>query len=86
MPYPEFFSGAVTAGFVVCALFFTRFWRRTNDGLFLAFAVCFALLAVGQALSTLLGLPQEERSWIYILRLVAFSIVIIAVLRKNFQR
>lgn len=86
MPYPDFFSGTVAAGFVVCALFFTRFWVRTKDGLFLAFAFAFALLAICQALSTLLGLPQEERSWIYILRFVAFSIVIIAVLRKNFQR
>jgi membrane-associated PAP2 superfamily phosphatase len=86
MPYPDFFSGAITAGFVVCALFFARFWQRSRDSLFLAFAVCFALLAVGQALSTLLGLPQEERSWIYLLRLAAFLILIVAILRKNMAR
>ena len=31
-------SGAITMGFVVAGLFFLRFWRRTGDGLFVAFA------------------------------------------------
>ncbi len=86
MPNPDFFSGAIATGLLVCALFFLRFWSRTKDGLFAAFSVAFLLLAVCQALTALLGLPQEERSWIYILRLVAFGIVIIAVLRKNVGR
>jgi membrane-associated PAP2 superfamily phosphatase len=86
MPYPDFFAGLVTAGFAVCALFFLRFWTRTRDGLFLAFALAFALLAISQALTVLLGLPQEERSWIYLLRLLAFLILIVAVLRKNLGR
>jgi hypothetical protein len=86
MPYPEFFSGLITAGFLVCALFFTRFWSRTKDGLFLGFALTFGLLAVSQALTTLLGLPLEERSLIYMLRLLAFLILIFAILRKNMGR
>jgi hypothetical protein len=86
MPYPDFFAGTLAAGFAVCALFFLRFWTRTKDGLFAAFALAFLLLAICQALTVLLGLPQEERSWIYILRFVAFSIVIIAVLQKNLRK
>jgi hypothetical protein len=86
MPHPEFFSGLITAGFVVCALFFFRFWNRTRDSLFMAFSLCFGLLAVSQALSTVLGLPQEERSWIYLIRLLAFLILIFAILRKNVGR
>ena len=86
MPHPEFFSGLITAGFAVVSLFFLRFWSRAKDGLFLGFALCFGLLAISQSLTTLLGLPQEERSWIYLIRLSAFLILIYAILRKNMGR
>lgn len=86
MPHPDFFSGLITAGFVVAALFFLRFWSRAKDILFLGFALAFALLAVSQALTTLLGLPLEERSSIYFLRLLAFLVLIVAILRKNMKR
>ena len=39
----EYLAGAVTLGFAVAALFFLRFWRRTGDRLFMAFAAAFAL-------------------------------------------
>ena len=78
-----FFSGVIAMGFAVCAAFFLRFWGRTSDSLFLVFALAFALLALAQGLTTLLGLPLEERSWIYLLRLLAFVMIIIAVAAKN---
>ena len=81
----DFTSGILGMGFAVCALFFTKFWMKTRDGLFLAFAACFFLLAMGQMLATLLGLPQEERTWLYFLRLGGFLIVIAAILRKNLK-
>jgi hypothetical protein len=86
MPHPEFFAGFLAAGFLVAALFFLRFWNRTRDGLFMAFALAFALLALQQFLAIFLGLPEEDRSWIYLLRLAAFSILIFAILRKNVGR
>ncbi len=86
MPYPDFFSGLIAAGFAVASLFFFRFWSRAKDGLFLGFALCFGLLAISQALTTLLGLPQEERSWIYLIRLGAFLILIVAILRTTMAR
>lgn len=79
----SFISGAIAMGFSVCAIFFLRFWARTKDGLFLAFALAFLLLAICQALTTVLGLPLEERSWIYLLRLAAFTLLIGAILAKN---
>lgn len=81
-----FFSGAITMGFVVGGVFFTRFWRRTGDGLFLAFAIAFALLAFNQALVGLLNIPREEQSPIFALRLLAFAMIIIAILLKNAGR
>ena len=78
-----FISGVIAMGFAVCAAFFLRFWGRTKDSLFLVFALAFFLLALGQALTTLLGLPLEERSWLYLLRLAAFIMIIVAVAAKN---
>ncbi|MBK8841107.1 MAG: hypothetical protein IPO30_21315 [Hyphomonadaceae bacterium] len=79
-------SRASSAAFLVCALFFLRFWRRTRDGLFPAFALAFGLLSLQQFLTIFLGLPEEDRSWVYLLRLAAFLIVIIAITRKTFQK
>jgi hypothetical protein len=86
MDLAPFASGAIAMGLAVCALFFLRFWRRANDWFFGVFALAFLLLAINQALSTLLGLPIEERSWLYLLRLAAFSIIILAIIAKNAKR
>jgi hypothetical protein len=86
MPHPDFFSGFLAAGFLVAALFFLRFWTRSKDSLFLAFAFAFALLALQQALTVFLGLPEEDRSWVYVLRLIAFVTIIFAILRKNMAK
>lgn len=79
----DFLAGAVTAGFALSALFFLRFWRRTGDSLFLTFGAAFFLLGFGQALLTLANVPVEERSWIYLIRLAAFALILLAILRKN---
>ena len=79
----DFLSGAITMGFAVAGLFFLRFWRRTGDGLFLAFAVAFWLLGLGQALLTFTDMPVEERSWLYLLRLAAFSLILVSIWVKN---
>lgn len=83
MPLYDFLSGAVTFGFLVCALFFARFWRRTRDPLFVAFALAFALLALGQGVIALAGIPTEARGPVYLLRLAAFAVIILAIARKN---
>jgi hypothetical protein len=79
----DFLSGSITLGFLIAGLFFLRFWRRTNDSLFLAFAAAFALLGVGQAIQVLANIPQEERSYIFLIRLAAFTIILAAIVRKN---
>ena len=79
----DFLSGAVTFGFVMAGLFFLRFWKRTGDGLFVAFAAAFWLLGIAQALLALANIPVEERSWVYLIRLAAFALIIVAIIRKN---
>ena len=81
-----FAGGALALGFLAVGLFFLKFWRRTRDGLFLAFALAFALLAANQAVPILAGIPSENQGYVYLLRLAAFVLIIAAVLRKNLGR
>lgn len=76
-------AGAVSFGFIASALFFLRFWRDTRDELFLSFGLAFLLLAAGQLALALSGIPDEQRSWVYLLRLAAFVLILVAIARKN---
>jgi hypothetical protein len=78
-----FISGMTTMGYVIAGLFFFRFWWRTRDNLFAYFGVSFIILAVSQALSALAGIPSDDQSWIYLLRLAAFMLLIVGIVAKN---
>jgi hypothetical protein len=79
----DFLSGAVALGFAACGLFFLRFWRRTREELFLAFSIAFLLLGTGQTILALANIPTEERGSIYLIRLIAFLVILLAIYRKN---
>ena len=79
----DFLSGAVALGFLVCAVFFLRFWRRTQDGLFLSFALAFVLLGTSQTVLALGNIPTEDRGSIYLIRLAAFLVILIGIYRTN---
>lgn len=78
-----FLAGATVMGFWLAGLFFLRFWKNTRDGLFLAFTFAFWLLGMNQALLSFSDIPVEERSPLYLLRLTAFVLILIAIWRKN---
>ena len=82
----EFLSGAVTAGYLVAAGFFWRFFRRTHDRLFAAFMVAFVLFALNQALVGLFHVATEPESLVYVLRILGFMVILGAVLDKNVRR
>lgn len=79
----EFVSGLITMGFFIAGVFFLRFWTRTGDQLFAAFSAAFCLLGINQALLVFAPFQIEERSWLYLLRLAAFILIIAAVIAKN---
>jgi hypothetical protein len=78
-----FFAGVVAMGFLIASLFFFRFWLRTRDGLFATFAAAFMLLAANQALAEFIELGRDELGWVWLLRVAAFTLIIIAIVRKN---
>jgi zinc transporter ZupT len=78
-----FVSGLVTMGFLIAGLWFFRFWRRTGERLFAAFAGAFVLLAINQGMAELIALGREETGWVWLLRLAAFLLIIWAIVNKN---
>ena len=78
-----FLAGAISMACLTIALFFLRFWRRTGDRLFLAFAVAFGLLMVERVILVTVTASYEFAPYVYLVRLVAFAVIIGAVLDKN---
>ena len=78
-----FLGGLITMCFAAIGLCFVRFWTLNRDPLFVAFAIAFWLLAANQALVGLSVVPREEQSWVYLLRVAAFLVIAIAIVRKN---
>jgi hypothetical protein len=83
--FEHFVAGVITMGYAVAGLFFLRFWRRTGDGLFCAFAGAFGLMALNSLMVEVLNIPRENQSWIYLLRLAAFALIIAAIVAKNLR-
>jgi len=78
-------AGATGLECLIAGVFFLRFWWRTGEGLFLAFAVAFWLLGLNAVLPTLLSRPAQSHGEVYLLRLAAFLLIILAILAKNMR-
>jgi hypothetical protein len=78
--------GAIAMASVVASLFFLRFWRDTGDRLFLIFSIAFLLLGITRVALTVADTPHESRLSIYLIRLLAFGLIAIAIVDKNRSR
>lgn len=76
-------AGAIAMASLIASLFFLRFWRSTNDRFFLYFALSFLFEAVDRALLGLASSQSEDAPEYYLLRLVAYALIVYAVLDKN---
>lgn len=79
----DFLAGAITLGHVIAGVCFLRFWRKTGDRLFVHFAVAFWLFAANQALVMALGPDHEHVEYTYLLRVLGFVLILVAILGKN---
>lgn len=79
----SFVAGAICLAYLTAALFFLRFWKETHDRLFVIFSIAFAVLAANRALLELFREVHEARSWLYLVRLLAFVLILAAILDKN---
>ena len=63
-----FLSGMITAGYLIAALFFFRFWKRTGDSLFATFGLSFMLFAISQSLSVSFDFLHDDKTGVFFLR------------------
>lgn len=77
-----FISGVLVMGYATAALYFASFWRRSRDRLFALFSWAFVILAL-QRVALAFATPVVAPEWLYGLRLVAFLLILGAVVTKN---
>lgn len=78
-----FFLGVIVTASIVAAAFFWKFWRQTRDMLFLAFSAAFLVEGINRLSFLLIESPNEGRPAIYVVRLIAFLLILAAIVRKN---
>ena len=74
-----------TASFAIGGLFL-KYWRRTRDTLFLAFALAFLIEAFNRIPLLFTGHPNEASPWYYGVRLFSFLLILGGIVKKNYGR
>ena len=78
-----FLLGVIVTASLAAAVFFFKFWRRTRDQLFLAFGLAFLIEGLNRMAFLFVEHPNEGRPAIYVVRLLAFLLIVAAIVRKN---
>lgn len=79
-----FLLGIIATSSLMVGIFFLKFWKHTRDFLFLAFAIAFMIEAFSRASVLFLDKPNEGSPWIYLVRLLASVLILVAILKKNY--
>ena len=82
----NFLSGALTLAYLLAGIYFYRFWRRIPDRLFLHFAIAFWLFAANETVNSMPSVNSQTAGYEYLLRVVGFIWILIAIAEKNFFR
>jgi hypothetical protein len=75
--------GGLVVACMVIGLFFLRFWKATRDRFFALFAAAFWLHGLQWLYSGITGSSNEYAPLAYLLRLAAYSLIVLAIVRKN---
>jgi hypothetical protein len=76
-------TGAIALASTVIALFFLRFWRSSHDRFFLYFALSFGIEGAHRVYSALSYQDSEDSPLHYLIRLLAYGLILWAILEKN---
>lgn len=78
-----FVWGACAMASAVIALYFWKFYRRAGDRLLMLFSLAFATLSLHWIGLGVVQPPEETRHYFYVVRLVAFLLIVVAIVDKN---
>ncbi len=84
MKLEPFLVGVIAMGSLTASLFFLKFYTRTRDSLFLAFALAFGIEAINRTVTIEFKGAPEGSTWTFIIRLFAFLIILAAIIKKNY--
>jgi len=79
----DFLNGIVAAGSLGVGLFFLRLWSESRDRFFVLFGLAFWMLALDRLALAWAAPANENMHYFYIVRLVAFLLIIAAIVDKN---
>jgi uncharacterized membrane protein HdeD (DUF308 family) len=82
----DMLSGAIAMASAIIALFFLRFWRASRDRFFLYFALSFAIEGVHRVVAAIVYHDNEDAPLHYLVRLLAYGLILWAILEKNLPR
>ena len=80
----SFLLGVIATTSLVAGVFFLKFWRHTRDTLFLAFGIAFLIEFANRVALLFVRFNNEGSPWIYVVRLIAFLVILGAILKKNY--
>lgn len=86
MEIRAFLTGVIATASLTSGIFFLKFWRETRDSFFLAFAISFIIEGFNRVTPLFLTHPNEGSPLIYLVRFLAFLLILAAILKKNFGR
>ena len=79
----QFLWGASALASWVAGLYFAKFWRMSQDRLFCYFSIAFWALAAHWTALAVVNPAEESRHYLYLPRLLAFVVILIAIIDKN---
>ena len=79
----RFLLGIIVTASLTAGLFFLKFWRATRDPLFLAFSLALTIEGLNRTALLLVERPNEASPGIYVVRLLAFLLILGAIAWKN---
>ncbi|MBS1984740.1 MAG: hypothetical protein JST16_11260 [Bdellovibrionales bacterium] len=82
-PVTIFLSGVCLSTFLGAGLIFYRVWRKVHDRFFLLFGCACVVIGLERIPLIFLDPSIEENSWVYVFRLLAFVLILIAVIDAN---
>ncbi len=81
-----FLLGVIATSSLTAGVFFLKFWKQTRDSLFLAFGLAFVVEGLNRCAVLCLTKAHEGNPYIYGVRLLAFLLILAAILRKNYGK
>ncbi|HSH95030.1 MAG TPA: DUF5985 family protein [Roseimicrobium sp.] len=82
----QFLTGGIAVASAVVGLYFFRFWRRTGDRFFLYFSASFWIESLHRSALGLFGDIAESNPLTYLARVLAYGLILLAILHKNWRR